>query len=609
MPTPRAGRAQRADRTALALVALLLLTLLAYLPVFRNGFVEWDDPAYVTENSHVRGGLTPAGIVWAFRSLENANWHPLTWLSHMTDVSLYGLAPAGHHATSLLLHLLNTWLLYSALRSLTRTTWRSLAVAALFALHPLHVESVAWISERKDVLCTAFALLSIWAYARYAHRPAVQSYLWVALTLALGLMAKAMLVSLPLVLLLLDVWPLDRMRFSEPRLMWARIAEKLPLLALVLAASLVALLTQGRGGALTETTLAARVAQAMIGYTSYLQHTFWPVGLTAFYPYRPDPPLLEVGCRVLTLLLITAGAVWSARRRPYLIVGWLWYVVTLLPVIGIVRIGQQEMADRYTYIPLIGVFIMLVWGVGEWIDASGRAAMRPRIAAALTGLVLASCAAATTRQVTTWHDGVSLWTRAIAIGGTNAVSVNNLGAALERAGRLDEAARRYDEAIALAPGNVRAHANLGNVRFAQGRYAEAARAYEDALRLQSDMPTALANLATSYYNIANAAWRAGRLDDALAAYANALRVRPDDAGFLRAQALAQLQAGRLDAARGSASRAVALAPSDAAAHDAYGLVLYALGDRAGAKRELAACRALNGVPTPALAQALEGTSR
>src|SRR5262245_31578630 len=269
-----------------ALVVLLIVTFLVYAPVLRHGFVEWDDPSYVIENSHVRAGLGASGIAWAFRSTELANWHPLTWLSHMLDVSLFGLAPWGHHLTSLLLHLANTALLFAALRRLSGSPWRSLAVAALFALHPLHVESVAWIAERKDVLSTAFWFAALWAYARYAERPSAARYALVALAFGLGLMAKPMLVSLPLTLLVLDVWPLRRARTGKLAAVLPLVVEKLPLLAMSLASSIATWLAQKTYGAVTESPFTTRLASAVLGYWGYLEKTLWPAGLSAFYPYR-----------------------------------------------------------------------------------------------------------------------------------------------------------------------------------------------------------------------------------------------------------------------------------------------------------------------------------
>ena len=588
-----------AGRWAWALQLLVLVTLAVYAPVVRHDFVDWDDPSYVTNNVHVRAGLTPGGIAWAFNSTEYANWHPLTWISHMLDVSLYGLAPWGHHLTSLLLHLANTVLLFGALRRLTRSPWRSLGVAALFALHPLHVESVAWVSERKDVLSTAFWFGALWAYAAFVERPAPARYALVVLCFTLGLMAKPMLVSLPLTLLIVDAWPLRR---AERGLAAWRplVLEKLPLFAMSLAASAVAWLAQRSYGAIMHSPLETRLASAVLGYFAYLEKTLWPAGLCAFYPYRLHPPGAEVAIKAAALVLLTVAIVWAGRRRPYLTAGWVWYLVTLLPVIGLVRIGQQQMADRYTYVPLVGVFVMLVWGAAD-VAASVRVSRLTRVAAAAAAALLAvALAVGTRRQVGTWRDGVTLWERAIALGGNSTVSQNNLGAALEKRGLLDAAASHYADAIRLEPRNARALDNLGNVRFSQGRFDEAITSYDAALRLSPGLETARQNMATAHYDLANARWREGHLDEAVREYREAIRSRPDDAGFQRALGLALLQQGRRDEAVAVIRRAVALDPGSAYAHDALALALYQAGDFAGAWNEVRACRERGGTPTPSL---------
>src|SRR5438477_488821 len=417
-----------------AVLLVVLATFAVYAPVLHHGFLGWDDLAYVSENAHVRAGLSAGGIAWAFRSTELANWHPLTWLSHMLDVSLYGLAPWGHHLTSLVLHLANTLLLFGALRRLTGSPWRSLTVAALFALHPLHVESVAWVAERKDVLSSSFWFAALWAYARFAENRTPGRYAMVALGLALGLMAKPMLVTLPLTLLIVDGWPLARAGSATLAAWWPLVVEKLPLFALSLASSFMAWLAQSAYGAVTSSPITVRIANVVLGYAGYLEKMLWPSGLSAFYPYQPQPSAAEVAWKAAALVLLSAGIAWLGRRRPYLWAGWLWYLVTLVPVIGLVRVGQQEMADRYTYVPLTGVFVMLVWGVADLV-ARARA---PRVARAVTTLVavlvVAVLAVGASRQARVWGDGVTLWERALAVGGNSTVSQNNLGVALEEAG-------------------------------------------------------------------------------------------------------------------------------------------------------------------------------
>ena len=593
-----------------ALVLLLLVTFAAFEPVLRSGFVEWDDIPYIVENAHVRQGLSPSTLAWAFRSTELANWHPLTWVSHLLDVSLFGLAPWGHHLTSLLLHLVNTALLFVALRRLTRAAWASLAVAALFALHPLHVESVASLGVRKDVLSTAFWFAALWAYARHVERPSPSRYVLVTLFFALGLMAKPMLMTLPLTLLVLDFWPLRRMSGPGLRSIAALVMEKLPLFALSLGSVLVTWIAQrSYAGAMTETSIAARISTAVLGYFGYLEKTFWPVGLSVFYPYRPDPPVAEVAGKAVVLVLVTIAVLALVRRRPYLLAGWAWYLVTLVPVIGLVRIGQQQMADRYTYVPLVGVFVMLAWGVRDLAARMrGPAVVRTALpaAAAIVAIVLAG----TTRAVVaTWSDGVTLWQRALDLGGNSTVTQNNLGVALQKSGRLDEAATHFTEAIRLEPQHERSRRNLGNVRFAQGRMPEAIEAYEEALRLDPNDAQARSNVATSRYNLANSFWREGRLEDAITQYDAAIRWKPDDAGFHRALGMALLQQKRHGEAIVAIRRSLELDPANASTHDLLAIALYETGDLEGARREVEECRARGGTPTAWLMAELGGRER
>lgn len=589
----------------LTLLLLLLLTCVAFRPVLEAGFVEWDDLPYIVENAHVTQGLTPATIAWAFTSTELANWHPLTWVSHLLDVSLFGLAPWGHHLTSLLLHLLNTALLFVALRRLTGAPWPSLAVAALFALHPLHVESVASLGVRKDVLSTTFWFAALWAWARYVEKPSASRYGLVMLLFVLGLMAKPMLMTLPLTLLILDCWPLRRVGALGLTALRPLVMEKLPLFALSLASLVITWIAQrSYAGAMTETSLAARLSTAVLGYFGYLEKTFWPAGLSVFYPYRSDPPIAEVAIKAIVLVAITAAVVRLARHRPYMAAGWAWYLVTLVPVIGFARIGQQQVADRYTYVPLVGVFVVLAWRASEIVAFARRSRIAAQALLAAGALLAVGLAMATRRQVETWSDGVTLWQRALAVGGNSTVAQNNLGVALQKSGRLDEAAAHFAEAVRLEPRHERGHRNLGNVRFAQGRLPEAIEAYEEALRLDPQDEQAQQNLATSCYNLANSLWREGKLDEAIARYEEATTWKPRDAGFHRALGLALLQQKRLDEAIATLRRSLEIDPQNASTHDVLAMALYERGDLAGARREVDACRTLGGTPTARLVAAL-----
>jgi hypothetical protein len=457
----------------LVCLGLALAVLVVFLPATRHEFVNYDDLEYVTQNGHVQAGLMWESVAWALSSTQASNWHPLTWLSHMLDCQLYGLKAGGHHLTNLLLHAVNTLLLFLVLRQMTGATWRSAFVAALFGLHPLHVESVAWVAERKDVSSTLFWMLTLWTYALYVARgegggargeggasnlrsaqhatqitrpssgltqSATLHYSLALVCFALGLMAKPMLVTLPFVLLLLDYWPLGRLQrsTSNAQLPMIRrlIYEKLPFFALALASSLVTFVVQRKGGAvssLTTLSVGARIANAAVSYARYLGKTFWPDNLSVLYPHPGHWLVWQVAGAGLLLAGGTAGALALRRRRPYLPVGWLWYVGTLVPVIGLVQVGIQSMADRYMYVPAIGVFIMLAWGLWD-LTAGWRG---QRVALATGGAVaLACCGAVTRSQVGYWTNSETLFRRAVQVTKKNYLAYNNLGYYLSGQGRV-----------------------------------------------------------------------------------------------------------------------------------------------------------------------------
>ena len=429
-------------------LALLAAVLILYGRVTGHAFINLDDDEYITQNSRVLDGLTWQGVRWAFTTTSCGNWHPLTWLSHMLDAELYGDRPGGHHLTSVLLHALNAALLFLALLRLTQDLWPSAAVAAFFAVHPLRVESVAWAAERKDVLSGLFFLLTLLAYADYARRRTRGRYSLVFASLALGLMAKPMAVTAPFVLLLLDVWPLGRLRLVRGPQQGKPLAgpaflEKLPLVALSAASCTVTLLAQRRGGAvssLREVPFGARIANAAVSYFSYLRKMFWPHDLAVFYPH---PAVVSTGTSAATavalsllLLVVSILSLRAVRRRPYVLVGWLWYVGTLLPVIGLVQVGRQSMADRYTYVPMIGVLLVLAWGARDLV---GR---HPRMRALVVGagaVALAGSMAATWAQLGYWRDGIVLYQRALEVTTGDSVIHTNLGATLADRGRYREA--------------------------------------------------------------------------------------------------------------------------------------------------------------------------
>ncbi len=513
-------------RLALLCVALVLLVGAAYGRTAGNGFVDYDDPAYVLENPHVLSGLTLENVGWAFGTGHHANWHPLTWLSHMLDVEVFGLDPTGHHLVSVALHALNAVLLLLALNLLTGAAWRSAAVAALFALHPLHVESVAWIAERKDVLSTLFGMLTLLAYARHRERPTTTTRVLLPLLFALGLMAKPMLVTLPFVLLLLDFWPLGRLggpAAGGSRLAGLRglVVEKLPLFALAGISSVVTWLAQERGGAVAGLDLlpfGARLANAAVAYVAYLARTFWPFRLGALYPLPASAPVLEAVGACAVLAAITAAVLAARRRAPYLVTGWLWYLGTLVPVIGIVQVGVQSSADRYTYVPLIGVFLMLAWGLPDLVGSRrwGRAALA---AAALLGL--SGCTALTWRQVGYWRDSETLFRRTLAVTSRNYVVENNLGGALARDGRLDEAIAHFEEARRIRPDHAPTLSNLGVALQGKGRIGEAIGLYREAVKANPSHVEA-------WFNLGNALEKTGDVEGAVVAFREADRLEPGD---------------------------------------------------------------------------------
>lgn len=490
--------------TAVAALALLLLTILAYWPALGNDFVPFDDVIYVLENPPVRDGLQPESIAWAFSTYHGGNWHPLTWLSHMLDATVYGLDPFGHHLSSILGHMLASVLLLLALRSLTGALWRGFAVAVLFAVHPLHVESVAWISERKDVLCAIFWFAALWTYARYVRAPSFWRYLLVALLFALGLMAKSMIVTLPLLLLVLDYWPLGR--FGERgawswRQAWRLVLEKLPLLAMTLGISLATMIAQGQYGAMNSwevLPLEMRVFNALRAYLAYLGKTFWPEGLAVLYPFPEQVLLWQELLFAGALALITLGCVWMARKAPYLLTGWLWYLGTLVPVIGIVQVGIQSMADRYTYVPLVGVFLALVWGGADLAARIPRGRVVALVGLALVAALLIS---ATWRQSAVWKDGETLLAHALAVVPEHHEARYNLGGVLHTKGDHAGAVKHLEPYVRTHPHNARAVEMLVQSLLALERYRQMLPYLELALRHHPGDPRLLAMQGYALYKL------------------------------------------------------------------------------------------------------------
>jgi len=516
----------------LALLLLAAVTVAVYWPLLHNGFIDFDDDVYVTSNMIVRQGLTLKGFFWAFSTFHAANWHPLTWLSHMLDVELFGLNPLGHHAVSLLLHTLNSLLLCALLYRLSGFIGRSVVVALLFALHPLHVESVAWVAERKDVLSTLFLLLTIWAYAGYVSKRSGQRYLLVAVIFALGLMAKQMLVTLPVVLLLLDYWPLKRHSSDQADKAVKQagikllLLEKIPLLVLSAAASLVILRAHASANALfhaDEGSILLHSGNAFLSYLKYIRCMFWPVDLALFYPFEASAvTALKVAGAAVLLLLITIVVALQRGRRPYLFFGWFWYLITILPVIGFVRVGGQALADRYTYIPLIGLFVIIVWGGAE---AAAKWSSAVPVITGVTISVIAILSVLTVKQIRLWQNSYALYSHALAVVERNWLAHNNMGILLSQHNRNAEAIIHLQESVRLNPGGEVGFRNLGNAYQMAGRYAEALEAYREAVRIKP-------NDGEGHFRLGYAYLAVGNLDGAYQEYLQLQRLNDPGAQSL-----------------------------------------------------------------------------
>jgi protein O-mannosyl-transferase len=557
------------------LLALAVITALLYFPSLKSDFVNYDDPDYVTSNSQIQKGLTADSIRWAFTTGHASNWHPLTWLSHMLDYQLYGLKPMGHHATNLIFHTANVLLLFWVLWRLTKNVWPSAIVAALFAWHPLHVESVAWVSERKDVLSIFFWLLTMWAYAEYvrtAKSGEGRSKLFYGLSLvafALGLLSKPMLVTLPCVLLLLDYWPLNRLNFDkESRRAWPKILlEKLPFLILAIVHSRVTFLVQKKGGAVSsfETiALGERISNAFVSYLRYVGKMVLPVNLSILYPH-PHPakwPLLLVITSVAFVFGMSVLAAYWGRKSRYLFVGWFWFLGTLVPVIGLVQVGIQAMADRYSYIPHVGLFIVLAWGVME-LTANWK--QQKEILVLGSTVMLLACLALTYNQISYWHDSITLFTHATQVTKNNYLAYNNLGHWLDNKGQSDEALENYRKSIEINPNYDEAQNNIGYVLAKKGKPEESIPYYFASLRLNP-------NRAEVHNNLGNAYADLGKLDEAIAEYQAALKINANYAEAYNGIGISLAKKGDLAGATHWLTEAIRLNPRNVSSHSNLGNV-------------------------------------
>jgi tetratricopeptide (TPR) repeat protein len=572
---------------AAVLLSLTALTWAVFGQTLGHQFVNYDDPTYVLENAEVTAGLTAHGLVAAFTHLHAQNWHPLTTISQMVDCQLFGVNPAGHHFMNVLLHTVAVLLLFLVLQAMTGKLWRSAFVAAVFAIHPLRAESVAWVAERKDVLSALFFMLTLGAYLRFVRQPSLPRYLLMALFFALGLMSKAMLVTLPLLLLLLDYWPLQRNQRSEVggqrserhggelRAISRLVVEKIPLLVLALTAAVITLIAQGETVAYGEQRLplAWRLSNGLVSYVAYIGKMLWPAKLAVFYPHTVDRlPLWQAAAAFLFVAGMTALSFVFRRTRPYVFVGWLWYLICLLPVIGVIQVGLQGRADRYTYLPQIGLYLAATWLVADFASASKK---QRRILIGAATIIVAALAWQSWRQTSYWRNTETLWSHALAISADNDIAHYNMAELLLERGQLDEAISHYEKALQARPDDSERqyhlsaallHNGLANALMRKGRADEALAHYRKAVELRDDFADAHSNLAAILAE-------KGQTAEAIAQYEKAVALPPEDADSHLSLASILLQTGRDDEAVAHCRRALQIAPHSIAALNALAWAL------------------------------------
>jgi len=644
-------------------LALMVITIIAIEPIRKNNFINFDDETYVTNNPHVTGGITRQSVVWAFTTFHMGHWHPLTWLSHMLDCQLFGLNPLGHHLHSVQLHLINVLLLFAVLRRMTWAFWRSAFVAAAFALHPLRVESIAWVSDRKDLLSTVFWMLTMLAYLRYVRRPRVGIYLVMMLFFVLGLLAKAMLVTLPFVLLLLDYWPLGRLVWGQRGWqssleaaagtagakvsIYRLIREKLPLFMLVPVSAVIGGMAQNVTGAMMDVDLlpmTQRITNAFVYYARYLGKICYPHDLSVLYILKSKPyPLGQVLICLLLLAGITGLVIYFRRNRPYLIVGWLWFLGVMLPVIGLAQSGPQAIADRYTYLPSIGIFIMFSWGMEELVR---KWHYRKVVLGISATIVIAAMVIGTRLRMQMWQNGIVLCSQALEVDPNNYIMHYNLGISYQRHDRLDEAIDSYRQALKIRPlyndalnnlavalslqnknseaikyldvllqiqpDHYEAHNNLGCILRGQDRLEEAINQYEQAIKIKPDYLEARCNLGNllqsmgktsqainqynqalwiqpnyipALYNLADVFQAQGNLDEAIIQYRIILRLKPDHIESLSNLGASLAIQGKLDEAITIFESVIKMQPDNINAHMNLGYALQLQGKVDGAIKQ------------------------
>ena len=588
--SPRRGQGNsfETNKTWKVVICMFLLvsTFAVYSQVQDHEFLNYDDNEYVTENWNVKAGLTSESVTWAFTTSHHANWFPMTWLSHMLDFQLYESNPKGHHLTNLLFHLANSLLLFIVFLRMTGALWQSGFVAVLFALHPFNVESVAWVAERKNVLSTFFWFLTMWAYVFYVEKPSVKRYVLVVLFFALGLMSKPMLVTLPFVLLMMDYWPLRRLEFEQEKghngiteiyagkklEIWRLVREKIPLFLLAAGSSIATFIVQKSGGALQNLEiklLSARLTNAMVSYLEYLKKALWPEALAVFYPHPGNALAIWEGILCgMVLVGITGVAIKFIRKAPYLAFGWFWYLGTLVPVIGIVQVGSQAMADRYAYVPLIGIFIIIAWGLPELL-AKWR--HRDKVLTIAAGICIPTLMVVTWNQVGHWKNSITIFEHAIRVTDKKypgfTIAHINLGEALLAGGKTGEAISHFKTAIRLKPDHAKAHNNLGGALFTEGKTEEAITHYKTAIRLIPDY-------AIPHLNMGIALYKEGKTEEAISHFKTAIRLIPDYAKAHNNLGEALRTKGKREEAISHYKTAIKLKPDFALAHNNLGYTLF-----------------------------------
>jgi tetratricopeptide (TPR) repeat protein len=566
-----------------------------------HDFVNFDDHIYVYENPLVVKGLSTEGIVGAFTHTHALNWHPLTTLSHMLDCQLYGLNAGGHHLTNVILHTISVLLLFLVISQMTGGLWRSAFVAALFAIHPLHVESVAWVAERKDVLSGVFFMLTLAAYSHYARAPSRSRYLLVALLFACGLMSKPMLVTLPFVLLLLDYWPLDKFKDENSEVgsrLRRLVMEKIPFLALSTCSCLVTLFTQRQGPhAMDQLPFLWRLNNAFVSYLTYIWQMLWPVRLAVFYPHPNNRlPLVEVTVAIAFLIGVSLLVIRLRQSKPYLVTGWFWYLGMLVPVIGLIQVGEQAHADRYTYLPQIGLYIVIVWSIGDLLlESTSR--VRRAIVGVAAAIIIVSLSARAFSQTSYWKNSETLWNHTLSVTSDNDVAHNNLGFLFLRSGELDKAISEFQTALDIRSRNTQRHYslgaaliqnNMGNAFARKQLWNEAIGHLQEAARLRPDY-------ADAYFNLGSVLFQQGRIDDAITQWRKALAIRPTDAEAHRNVASALRKQGNVKGAIAEYEQALNITPEDSVALNNLAWILATSSDasiRDGARSVTLAVKAV-----------------